>query len=514
VPTESSALITANGDFALLGNTAAPVKVPCNLNMINSLDNTTGNGPSARLAEAFSCGDDLFSDVFNELDGIGARVGQGRRFTRYPRADLNGPGEWNQHTPPRITGPNAQACSDCHGAPGDGAGGIQTHAVRDPNFSGLISQFIERQTPHLFGLFALQRVAEEMTDDMHAQAVAAGVGHSVTFQSKGVTFGTSTVTSINSTTGAVTIAPALVSIDSDLVVKPFQWKGNTTFVRDFVRGAAHNEIGMQATEMAGQNIDGDADGVINELTVGDMSAFSAYMGTQIRPVTTIELNQLGLLTTPLSAQQIADINNGSTVFNMAGCNGCHTPMHVLNNPVAQEPSASPFYRDGATFPEGTLNPLSVGVDPSDPISANLITDLVDNRQAFPNNLNPSRTGDLLGGLERNRAQGAPAGSALVRAFTDMRRHFMGANLAEQIADGGIAPAVWMTRSIWGIATTAPYMHDGRATTLMSAILEHSRAGDTPASEAAASVNFVRNSSQLQQRQLIAFLNSMVLFLPD
>jgi cytochrome c peroxidase len=265
--------------------------------------------------------------------------------------------------------------------------------------------------------------------------------------------------------------------------------------------------------MAGQNIDGDADGVINELTVGDMSAFSAYMGTQVRPTTTIELSQLGLLPTPLTTQQIADINNGSTVFNMAGCNGCHTPAHVLNNPVAQEPSANPFYRDGATFPEGTLNPLSVGVDPSDPIAANLITDIVENRQAFPNNLTPSRTGDLLGGLERNRAAGAPAGSAIVRAFTDLRRHFMGANLAEQIADGGIAPAVWMTRSIWGIGTTAPYMHDGRATTLMSAILEHSRAGDAPASEAAASVNFVRNSSQLQQRQLIAFLSSMVLFAP-
>src|SRR5262249_18557983 len=149
---EARTIITSGGDFSLLRNTASPVNESCDLNELLSLPDSAGSGRGPRFTAAFECGDELFSDVFNELDGIGARVGQGRRFTRFPRADLNGPGEWNQHTPARITGPNAQACSDCHGAPGDGPGGIHTHAVRDPNHTGNIQQFIERQTPHLFGL--------------------------------------------------------------------------------------------------------------------------------------------------------------------------------------------------------------------------------------------------------------------------------------------------------------------------------------------------------------------------
>lgn len=42
---------------------------------------------------AFEHGDELFETVFNALDGVGANVGQGQRFTRVPRADLTGAGE-------------------------------------------------------------------------------------------------------------------------------------------------------------------------------------------------------------------------------------------------------------------------------------------------------------------------------------------------------------------------------------------------------------------------------------
>src|SRR5262249_44807395 len=162
------------------------------------------------------------------------------------------------------------------------------------------------------------------------------------FSSKGVSFGTGTVTA--------TTVTGLTSIDPVLVVKPFQWKGNVAFVRDFVRGAGHNELGMQALEIVGENIDGDADGVVNELTIGDMSAFAAYMATQVRPVTKLELNGLRLLTPALSPADITSINNGLTVFNNVGCNACHVPQFTLNNPVFTEPSQSAFHRDGTTFP--------------------------------------------------------------------------------------------------------------------------------------------------------------------
>jgi CxxC motif-containing protein (DUF1111 family) len=34
------------------------------------------------------------------------------------------------------------------------------------------------------------------------------------------------------------------------------------------------------------------------------------------------------------------------------------------------------------------------------------------------------------------------------------------------------PNEWKTPPLWGVADSAPYLHDGRATTLMDAILQH------------------------------------------
>src|SRR5262245_11270056 len=38
--------------------------------------------------EVFEIGDNLFATEFNALDGVGANVGTGQRFSRVPRADL------------------------------------------------------------------------------------------------------------------------------------------------------------------------------------------------------------------------------------------------------------------------------------------------------------------------------------------------------------------------------------------------------------------------------------------
>ena len=100
-----------------------------------------------------------------------------------------------------------------------------------------------------------------------------------------------------------------------LIVRPFQWKGSVPFLRDFNRGAAHNELGMQAVEVVGDNVDGDADGVRNELTIGDMTTLTVYMAAQPRPTTLLELNQLGLLEPALTSAQVNQINHGAQVFN-------------------------------------------------------------------------------------------------------------------------------------------------------------------------------------------------------
>ena len=64
------------------------------------------------------------------------------------------------------------------------------------------------------------------------------------------------------------------------------------------------------------------------------------------------------------------------------------------------------------------------------------------------------------------------GRALVDLFGDLRRHNMGAGLAEEIDEVGTGASVFMTENLWGVGSTPPYLHDGRADTLTEAILEH------------------------------------------
>ena len=69
---------------------------------------------------------------------------------------------------------------------------------RDPFGTGLIGQFIERNTPHVFAPGAIQRLAEEMTDDLTADqnrlvaeaCNAGGATRSVTLEAKGINYGT------------------------------------------------------------------------------------------------------------------------------------------------------------------------------------------------------------------------------------------------------------------------------------------------------------------------------------
>jgi CxxC motif-containing protein (DUF1111 family) len=60
---------------------------------------------------------------------------------------------------------------------------------------------------------------------------------------------------------------------------------------------------------------------------------------------------------------------------------------------------------------------------------------------------------------------------------------------------------WRTPPLWGVAESAPYLHDGRATTLAEAIAQH----DGQGKPAAAAFDLLKPA---EQRRLIAFLNSL------
>lgn len=63
------------------------------------------------------------------------------------------------------------------------------------------------------------------------------------------------------------------------------------------------------------------------------------------------------------------------------------------------------------------------------------------------------------------------------------------------------PDEWRTPPLWGVADSAPYLHDGRAPTLEEAILMHAGQGEK-------SAKAFRQADPVQQKQILAFLRSL------
>jgi CxxC motif-containing protein (DUF1111 family) len=117
------------------------------------------------------------------------------------------------------------------------------------------------------------------------------------------------------------------------------------------------------------------------------------------------------------------------LFNQVLCTSCHRPTLTLQTPIHSE------------APD-----LTGGV----PFKLDLTTD-VEEPRLFAN-------GD---------------GTVAVELFSDLKRHDLGAALADAHPTFKTFPAnQFITQPLWGVAVTAPYMHDGRAPTLADAIAAH------------------------------------------
>ena len=93
----------------------------------------------------------------------------------------------------------------------------------------------------------------------------------------------------------------------------------------------------------------------------------------------------------------------------------------------------------------------------------------------------------------------------VRMYADLKRHDMGSTLEESNTNINGNPNVlnrfYTTARLWGVADSAPYMHDGRALTITDATLAHG-------GEAVfARQNFIALKSN-EKNNLLTFLHSL------
>ena len=74
---------------------------------------------------------------------------------------------------------------------------------------------------------------------------------------------------------------------------------------------------------------------------------------------------------------------------------------------------------------------------------------------------------------------------MVRLYSDLRRHNIGEALADPRSHRGIPKDEWLTPPLWGVASSGPYLHDGRAPNVHTAIEAHGGEGQAAAAAYAA-----------------------------
>jgi Di-haem oxidoreductase, putative peroxidase len=423
-------------------------------------------------ARAIRRGRQLFQRKFTASEGLG------------PRVNMDGTGDIASN---RALGAGlADSCSGCHGRP-RGAAGFGGDVDTRPD---------SRDAPHLFGLGLIEMLADEITTELRARRDAAisraiSENRSVrrTLQSKEIDYG-----SIQAYPDGHVDTSGLRGVDADLRVRPFAHHGATVSIREFIIGAFKDEMGLQAsdpvlcaaTDAAGPSraisvagmvfdpardhferpptcfpqSDPDADGVVNEIDPALVDYMEYYLLNYFKPGRT-EVSQ--------TAQR------GLRIMHDIGCTTCHKQTLVIDRDrrIADVETVHDPQR-------GIMNRLYSTVEP--------LFQFVED------------------GLPYARVVPQYRSFTVRNIFADFKRHDLGPAFHERQHDGTLVTE-FMTEPLWGVATTAPYGHDGRSINLTEVILRHG-------GEAADATRAFANLPQVERRAVLEFLGTLVLFPPD
>src|SRR5258708_2614949 len=370
----------------------------------------------------------------------------------------------------------ADSCAACHGRP-RGSAGAGGDVVTRPD---------SRDAPHLFGLGIKEMLADEITTDLRGirdQAIADAIKKQRPVKkplvSKGVNYGF-----IAGNPDGSVDASQVTGVDPDLRVKPFFAEGSTISIREFVVGALHKEMGMEASldpdliaAQTGRVV--TPSGMVLDGTKDKISAppTSDVNGNEVDPaiVDHLEFYLLNYFK-PAHDAQNATIDHGRQVFARIGCASCHMQSFTINH-------------DRRVADVETVSDTTKGIFNSLFATATPLVQTVNDNSGYP----PLKL---------------PAGNsfAVNDIFTDFKRHDLGPNFYERNWDGTLQKQ-FLTRPLWGVGSTGPYGHDGRSMTLDNVILRHG-------GESLASRNAYAALPGSDSDALLKFLNSLILFPPD
>jgi CxxC motif-containing protein (DUF1111 family) len=89
-------------------------------------------------------------------------------------------------------------------------------------------------------------------------------------------------------------------------------------------------------------------------------------------------------------------------------------------------------------------------------------------------------------------------------FSDLLVHHMGVGLADGITQGAAGPDEFRTAPLWGVGQRVFFLHDGRTSNIIQAVLDHASSG----SEANQIIASFEHLSAADQQDLINFLRSL------
>ena len=417
------------------------------------------------LDEIIEHGEFLFKVSFNELDGLGRPETSGTTKTR-PRRES--PQNFN-----RISGPDANACVACHNLPRIGGGGDNSNNVfglasdidfatlegsvgSEDDSSSVLDITNERNTIGVFGSGLVELLSREITIDLFnivekSKKLSLDENRIIKadLDSKGINYG-----HIEVHPNGFIDRSNVDGIDSDLVLRPFIQKGVIGTLRDFSNISMNHHHGMQSEELAGFNSDLDRDGIVNELTEGDITAVTIFQATLDFPNNVFSENE------EIKNAQL----KGKEVFNNIGCASCHMPTLPLKSLMFVEPG---------------------------PLNTEISTTLAESKKTLVVNLE-----DYVSKLEKD-----DDGNYLIPIWSDLKRHDMGPKLDnERPLQKGVPTNYWLTKKLWGFYSEPPFLHHGRANLLNDVIEMHQ--GDAKISSDA---YFDLESDE--QQYLIEFLKS-------